>query len=120
MLVAEAVYELAICCSGKRMIARRYRALVNLVGVLGIENLDQTLSDAIASQCISLHSSLMPYPEVNIQISTSSKFSITDLEGDGHLVVCMKLLMEAFSRMSFEVDVVGNGRPKKRQGAEDD
>jgi hypothetical protein len=55
------------------------------------------------------------HPEINIQVSTPSKFPVADLEGDGHLVVGVQLFVEAFSRVCFELDVVCGGEAKKCQ-----
>jgi hypothetical protein len=47
------------------------------------------------------------YPKINVQISTPTKLPVTNLESDGHLVVGVKLLVEAFSRVRLELNVVG-------------
>jgi hypothetical protein len=46
------------------------------------------------------------YPEVQIQVSTSSKFPVADLEGDGHPVVGVQHLMETFARVGSQLHVV--------------
>lgn len=47
-----------------------------------------------------------PYPEIDLEVPTASKLPVTNLEGDGHLVVPVQDLVEAFSRMRAELDVV--------------
>jgi hypothetical protein len=37
------------------------------------------------------------YPEVNVEVSTSTKLAIADLEGDGHFVIRVQLLVEALA-----------------------
>jgi hypothetical protein len=54
------------------------------------------------------------YPEVNIEVSASPKLSITDLKGDGHAVVLVQILVEAFSRMRSESNVVRVGEGEER------
>jgi hypothetical protein len=46
------------------------------------------------------------YPEVQIQVATSSKLAVADLEGDGHPVVGVQHLVEALARVRSELDVV--------------
>lgn len=46
------------------------------------------------------------YPKVNIEVSAAAEFAVADLEGDGHLVVRVQLLMEALARVRLELDVV--------------
>lgn len=46
------------------------------------------------------------YPEVNVEISATTKLAIADLEGDGHPVVRVQLLVEAFARVCLQLDVV--------------
>ena len=55
------------------------------------------------------------YPEINVQIPRPAEFAIRNLEGDGHLVVLVKLLMETLSRVRAHLDVVGKG-----EGAEEE
>lgn len=47
------------------------------------------------------------YPEVDLEVPTSSKFPIADLERDGHLVVLVQLFVEAFAHVRLHLDVVG-------------
>lgn len=56
------------------------------------------------------------YPEVDIDISTSTKFPVTDLEGHGHQIILVQVLVEAFSRVRLELDGVcgGGGEPPQR------
>ncbi len=46
------------------------------------------------------------YPEIYVEVSTPTEFTITDLEGHGHLVVFVELLVETFPRMRTQLDVV--------------
>lgn len=46
------------------------------------------------------------YPEVHIQVSTSSKFPVADLEGDGHPVIGVQHFVEALARVSPQLHVV--------------
>jgi len=46
------------------------------------------------------------YPEVNVEVSTATKLAIADLEGDGHSVVRVQLLVEAFARVCLQLNVV--------------
>jgi hypothetical protein len=46
------------------------------------------------------------YPEVQIQVSTSSKLPIADLEGDGHPVVGVQHLVETLARVGSQLHVV--------------
>ena len=48
------------------------------------------------------------YPKVNFKVTTSSKFAVTDLEGDSHFIVRMQEFVKAFSRMCLELNVVGD------------
>lgn len=48
-----------------------------------------------------------PYPEINLEVSTSSKFSVTNLERDCHFIIPVQFLVEAFSRVRLELDGVG-------------
>jgi hypothetical protein len=46
------------------------------------------------------------YPEINIEVSTATKLAIADLEGDGHSIIRVQLLVETFARMCLELNVV--------------
>jgi hypothetical protein len=46
------------------------------------------------------------YPEVNIQISSTTEFSIANLEGNSHLVLLVELLVETLAPVGRELDVV--------------
>lgn len=67
-------------------------------------------------------SSLSTHPKVDIQIPTSSKFSIADLERDGHAIVLMEILVEALSGVGPQLNVVriaeGEQRQHRNQNAE--
>jgi hypothetical protein len=60
-------------------------------------------------------SSGQTHPEVNVQVSATAKLAVADLEGDGHLVVGVQLLVEAFARVGSELDVVGGGEAYEGQ-----
>ena len=49
------------------------------------------------------------YPEVQVQVSTSTKLPVADLEGDGHPVVGVQHFVETFARMSPQLHVVRKG-----------
>ena len=53
------------------------------------------------------------HPEVNLQIPRTAKLSVSNLECDGHLIILVKDLVEAFSLMGAHLDVV-----RKRAGEE--
>lgn len=53
------------------------------------------------------------YPEINLQVSASTKLPVADLEGDGHLIVRVQLFVEAFPRVRFHLDVVGGGKAQQ-------
>ncbi len=48
-------------------------------------------------------------PKVDIQVPTSAKLPIRDLERDGHFVIFVEFFVETFSRMGAHLDVVGEG-----------
>lgn len=48
-------------------------------------------------------------PKVDIQVPTSPKLPIRDLERDGHFVVFVEFFVETFSGMGAHLDVVGEG-----------
>ena len=47
------------------------------------------------------------YPEINIEIPSTSKLPIANLEGHRHLVILAQRLVEAFAAVSGQADVVG-------------
>jgi len=53
-----------------------------------------------------LYFDISTHPEVHIQVSTSSEFPVTDLEGDGHPVVGVQHFVEALARVSPQLHVV--------------
>ena len=53
------------------------------------------------------------HPEVNLQISRTAKLSVSNLEGDRHLIILVEDLVEAFSLMGAHLNVV-----RKRSGEE--
>ena len=46
------------------------------------------------------------YPEVHVKVPCTAKFPIPNLECDRHLVIFVQLLVEAFSRVGLELDIV--------------
>jgi hypothetical protein len=63
----------------------------------------------------------MTYPEVNIEVSTATKLAIADLEGDGHSVIRVQFLVEAFARVCLQLDVVcrTDGKETAKGGIEE-
>ena len=60
------------------------------------------------------------YPEIDIKVSTSSKFPISNLESDGHDIVTVQCFVEAFSCVSLELDgVCGRGGNPPQRGDQD-
>jgi hypothetical protein len=53
-----------------------------------------------------LYFDISTHPEVHIQVSTSSKFPVADLEGDGHPVIGVQHFVEALARVSSQLHVV--------------
>jgi len=53
-------------------------------------------------------------PEVNLQVSSTSKLSIAHLKRNRHLVIAVKLFMEAFSTMSAELNIVSHDSTEHR------
>jgi hypothetical protein len=50
------------------------------------------------------------YPEVHVQVSTSTELPVTDLEGDGHPVVGVQHFVETLARVSPQLHVVRKGK----------
>ena len=46
------------------------------------------------------------YVEIDVEVTGTTELSITDLECHGHLVAFVKFLVETFSRVRFELDVM--------------
>ena len=59
-------------------------------------------------------------PEINVQVSAATKLSVADLEGHGHLVVLVQLLVEAFSRVCSQLDVVRMAEGEEGQQGEEE
>jgi hypothetical protein len=105
VLVAEAVDVLAVVLRVEGVVAVRYVLLEGLILARGIRDLDLGHYNlARSSGRVELEK--LAYPKVDIQVSGTAKFSIADLEGDGHLVLIVKLLVETFAAMGRELDVV--------------
>ena len=60
------------------------------------------------------------HPEVNLQIPRTSKFPISDLKCDRHLIILMQNLVEAFLLMGAQLDVVSHGGCQEAQQGEED
>ena len=61
------------------------------------------------------------YVEVDVQVSSTAKFSIADLKCDSHLIALVQFFVETFFRMRPQLDIVCCGRPyppSSRQGCE--
>lgn len=48
----------------------------------------------------------LTHPKVNLEVPAATKFSVADLEGDGHLVVLVQRLVEAFAHVGLHLNVV--------------
>lgn len=83
VLVVEAVRVFPILCRNEAMVARRHATLVDLVCTRG--RLD---------------------PEVDLQVPAAAELAVADLKGDGHFVVLVQLLVEAFAHVGLHLDVV--------------
>jgi hypothetical protein len=55
------------------------------------------------------------YPEVNFEVTASTKFAVADLEGDSHFVIGMQEFVKAFSRMRLELDIMSDGSSQQRR-----
>lgn len=53
------------------------------------------------------------YPEVDVEVAGAAELAVADLEGDGHLVVAVQLLVEALAAVGGQLDVVGGGGPQQ-------
>lgn len=60
------------------------------------------------------------YPEINIQISTTTKLPVAHLEGNSHLVVLVQDFVEAFPRMRLELDVVRIAEGEQGQNCQEE
>lgn len=49
------------------------------------------------------------HPEVNLQIPRTAKLPVSNLERDRHFIIPVQDLVEAFSLMGAELDVVSEG-----------
>jgi hypothetical protein len=50
-----------------------------------------------------------PYPKVDVQVSSTTKLAVADLECHSHGVIAVKVLVEAFPSMGRELDVMSCG-----------
>lgn len=105
MLVVEAVCVFAVFRRVEGVVAGGHAALVDLVAARWCLDLDTSVSNCC---CVSTHGfrEFIAYPEVNLQIAATTKLPVANLEGDCHLVVFVKLLVEAFALVSLHLDVV--------------
>jgi hypothetical protein len=120
VLIAEAVYVLSVHECSEGVIAVGYRSLVELVASAWVRYLCRNAHSVSSVQSVfcqggdaNLIARSKTYPEVNVEVSAPSEFPIGNLERDGHLVIGMELLVEAFSRVGLEVDVVSGGKAEK-------
>ena len=51
-------------------------------------------------------STALTYPEINIQIPRMPKLPISHLKRNAHLVILMKVFMEAFPRVCSKLDIM--------------
>lgn len=54
-------------------------------------------------------------PKVNLQIPRTTKFPVSNLESDCHLIIPLQDLVEAFSLMGAHLDVVRDGGGEEAQ-----
>ena len=57
----------------------------------------------------------LTHPEINIKVTTTTEFTVADLERDGHLVVRVKRLVEAFACVCLHLDIMGGADGCKAQ-----
>ena len=57
------------------------------------------------------------YEEIDVEVAAAAKLTVRDLEGYGHFVVFVQLLMEALARVGAHLDVVREGGA---EGGEED
>ena len=79
----------------KGVIARGHRFLIDQVLVRGADD-----------------------PEIDFQVARAAEFPVADLERDGHFIVLVQDLVEAFALVGAELDVVreGGGGEKAQEG----
>ena len=99
MLIAEAVCIFSILLRIEGIVTRGNRLLIGFVLAGRILNLESSAS-ALNALC----QRAFLYKEIDVQISTVAKFSISDLECDCHAITLVKLFMKAFSGVCFELD----------------
>ena len=111
MLVTEAVKVLAVVLGLEGDVAVGNRLVVCFVLADGVGDLDNQVRRVASLQRQN------PYPKVNIQTASSTKFAIANLERDRHLVVAVEVFVETFAAMSRKLDVVGNSSANQAAGA---
>ena len=107
LLVAEAVCVFSVVLGDERVVAGRNGSLIGLEASDWVVYLGSCQKLAI----VPIHSST--HPEVHIKVSSLLKFSVADLEGDGHSIILVKLLVEALAAVGSKLDVVGKGAGEK-------
>lgn len=50
---------------------------------------------------------MLPYPEVNIEVTGTAKLPVAGLESNGHDIVLVELLVEALAAVGGKLDIVG-------------
>lgn len=112
VLVAEAIEVLAIMLGVEGVVAVGHVLLEGFVLAHGVRDLPG--GDHLSAHQRSCQTdpprphaaTWPPYPKVNVQVAGAAKLAVADLEGDGHTVVSVELLVEAFAAVGGELDVV--------------
>ncbi len=66
-----------------------------------------------------LETAVNSYPKIDVKVAGLLELSVTDLEGDGHFIIFMQLLVETLAAMRLELDVVGERAGDKSADGED-
>lgn len=103
MLVAEAVDKLAVVLGSEGEVAVRDGSLIGLMLAHWIRDLFLFLQvkSVIGQHVKPPQPTALSYPKINIEVSGSAKFSVTGLESDGHDIVLVELLVEAFATVGW-------------------
>lgn len=104
VLVAEAVRVPPVHGRDEGVVSARDGAFVRLVAVGWV--LDLALLCQLSCQSLRFVVYVLAYPEIYVEVAGAAELAVTDLEGNGHLVVGVQLLVEAFPRVRFEEDIV--------------
>lgn len=70
--------------------------------------------------CQQNYSDNLTHPEIDIYIASMAKLLISHLKCDRHLVIFMKLFMEAISTMSCKLNIVSNSSSKESAHCQED